>query len=123
MYDKTEKGKNFGRPPPHLVVPDPQNPGQMKNILDKNHLRILGSNIQANMNWDSHLLGGEKAILPNIRRQLGSLKTLGNKIPMTSKKLLANGLLLSKFNYLIAIWGGGHKQPLTNCSKDNECHC
>ena len=68
-----KKGRTKGDPP-HLVVPDPKNPGQMVNITDKTSIRILGSNIQSNMNWDSHLTGGDRAILP-AQEKTGILET------------------------------------------------
>ena len=36
---------------------------------------------------------------------------------MASKKLLANGLLISKFNYLIAMWGGATSNHLLTAQR------
>ena len=50
---------------------------------------------------------GRKAILPAIRKLLGSLQQMGRKLPTSSKKTIAEGLIMSKFQYLISQWGGG----------------
>ena len=92
--------------PPHLIVDNIDKPGELIKISDKKNLRILGANIQPNMGWNNHLESGPKAVLPAIRKQLGQLQMLGKQLPMHSKKSLAEGLLLSKFQYLISQWSG-----------------
>ena len=36
---------------------------------------------------------------------MGALRQLGNKIPIKCSKQLAEGLILSRFLYLIPVWG------------------
>ena len=93
--------------PPHLIVEDQSKPGEMLKITDSKCMRILGSNVQPNITWQQHLEGGKKAVLPGICRELGALKMMGQQLPRASRKILAEGLLLSKFIYLITQWGGG----------------
>ena len=88
---KQKRARTPGEPP-HLVVEDQSKPGEFLRINDSPCLRILGSNIQLN------ILG--------IRRQLGQLKMMGGQLPRHSRKILAEGLLISKFIYLITQWGG-----------------
>ena len=45
-------------------------------------------------------------MLSNLRKKLGGLKYLSRHIPMKSKLILANGLILSKILYLLPIYGG-----------------
>ena len=101
---KQKKGKTRGDP--HLVVKYPDNQDELLIIQDSSNFRLLGANLQQNMNWNQHLEKGEKAILPGIRKQLGFLKCLGGQLSFESRKLLAEGLLLSKLIYLISQWGG-----------------
>ena len=76
--DFAEKNKDSGNMPPSLVVRD----GNVNKLVqDKNYTRILGANIQLNMNWQAHLESGSKVLLPGVRRQLGSLKYIGRLIP------------------------------------------
>ena len=102
---KQKRGKTPGEPP-HLIVENQSKPGEMLRIRDSECLRILGTNIQPNISWQKHLEGGKKAVLPGIRRQLGQLKMMGRQLPRASRKILAEGLLMSKFIYLITQWGG-----------------
>ena len=97
-----KKGKTIGTPP-SLVVR--QDNGEDKEIKDAKYTRILGANIACNMLWNTHLEAGKKALLPQIRKQLGQLKHHGRMIPLSSRKMIANGLLKSKLNYLMSQWG------------------
>ena len=106
MISKKKKGRTTGDPP-HLIVKDPNKENEMMKISDSKNFRILGANFQPNMGWKNHLETGKKAVLPDIRRKLGSLSLLGKQIPLHSRKLIAEGLLMSKLTYLIAQWGGG----------------
>ena len=82
-------------------------------INDSKHFRILGTNLQQNMNWSEHLSTGPKAILPAIRRKLGALKLMGKQLPRDTRKLLADGLITSKFIYMITQWGGASQNLIT----------
>ena len=108
---KQKRGRTPGEPP-HLIVEDQSKPGELLKIKDSECLRILGSNIQLNISWQQHLEGGKKAVLPGIRRQLGQLKMMGRQLPRASRKILAEGLLISKFIYLISQWGGATENYL-----------
>ena len=99
-----KKGRNPGTPPSLLVTGDT---GEDEEVPDKGCTRILGANLQANMGWYKHLETGEKAILPQARKQLGMLKSKGKLIPMSSRLNLARGLVLSKLAYIMPLWGGG----------------
>ena len=97
-----KRGKTNGTPP-HLIVE--KEPGVLKKIENKEYTRILGANIQGNVLWSNHLETGEKALLPQVRKQLGSLKHLGGQIPASCRMKLARGLILGKMSYLMPIWG------------------
>ena len=83
--------------------------GETTTILPKKYVRLLGMNLEDNLAWNSHLLNGEKSILPALRKQLGALKhiiSLVRQIPMKSRRTLANGLIVSRIIYGITIWSG-----------------
>ena len=101
---KQKKGKTTGSPP-HLIVQT--TPGIFKRVEDNPEFILLGVNIQQNMNWQNHLEKGKKAILPNIRRLFGAMQQISNQLPRPTKKLLCEGILMSKMMYLISQWGGG----------------
>ena len=43
----------------------------------------------------------------------GALKHLGNQLPPSCRRLLANGFLISRATYLIAVWGGATPNHIT----------
>ena len=73
-----KKAKLPGVPPSLDTINEMNEPVQ---ILDSKCCRILGANLANDMTWRQHLESGPKALLPNIRKCLGSLKFLGRKIP------------------------------------------
>ena len=98
-----KKTKTPGQPPTLLTLDEL---GNQKIVKDSPSLRILGGNIQTNLSWQSHLETGNKPLLPQIRKQIGRLKHLGNLIPLRNRINLGKGLILSRFNYLQPLWGG-----------------
>ena len=113
---KQKKGRTPGDPP-HLMVEDDKNQGELIKIKDAKNFRLLGANLQGNIHWKSHLETGKRAVLPIIRKQLGSLQQLGKQLPQTTRKTLAEGMLLSKFSYLIAQWGGASSNYITSAQR------
>ena len=99
---KQKKAKTPGDPP-HLVVKT--RAGEHKVIRDAKDFRVLGATLQQNLGWTDHLERGTKATFPKIRRQLGAMKMLANQLPRGSKKLLMEGFLISKMQYLLTLWG------------------
>ena len=90
--------------PPVLI--ERERDGSEKMITSKTECRILGGTMQENMSWGAHLDWGEEALLPAARQKLGVLKHLGRTLPLRTRKMVAEGLILSKIRYLIPIWGG-----------------
>ena len=105
-----QKHCKIPREPPQLSVKNSRQ--QTEIITDSGKVRILGMNIQGNMTWNSHLETGDKPLLPKLRKNLGLLKSLGKKLPPGTRNTLATGLLLSRINYLVGVWGGGAPSSL-----------
>ena len=111
---KQKRGRINGNPPQIEVTTDS---GERKIIHDKKELRILGVNFQHNLGWKAHMETGLKATLPATRKTFGSIKQLGKMLPTDSKKLLAEGLLMSKIIYAISQWGGAGPTMLTTAQR------
>ena len=105
---KQKRGRMAGTPPELKITLEDNTE---KIIRDEKFCKILGLQIQDNLTWQVHLEAERKALLPEVRKIIGTLKNLGRRIPVGSKNILARGLVLSKLCYLISIWGGG--QPPT----------
>ena len=100
---KQMKGRAPGNPPTLTVE---KTPGIFKTLQNSKYSRILGANIEGNIQWSSHLETGGKALFPLLRKHLGLLKHKGKSIPNKSRNNLAKGLIGSRLNYLLPLWGG-----------------
>ena len=98
---KQKRGQTGGQPP-SLTVRDDN--GEDKEIVYSTYTRILGSNLQNNMLWLSHMKAGKKALLPQVCRQLRQLQHHSNQILMASRRSIVNGLVVSKMIYLMSLW-------------------
>ena len=76
-----------------------------KLLTDSSRNRFLGLNFQNNGSWEAHLTTGKRPLLPGLRQQLGMLARLKNTTTKKVKLQLVNGLILSRLNYMICIWG------------------
>ena len=90
--------------PPQLLTIDDQ--GNNKIVRASLQAKCLGGNLQSNLLWQAMLETGEDAVIPILRKKLGTLKFLGKNMPEKCRKLLANGLILGKINYLLPLYGG-----------------
>ena len=89
---------------PSLTVENEK--GELKEIKPEIYIRLLGVNLEENLSWNAHLLSGQKSLLPDLRKQLGSLKFISKEIPYTNRRILASGLIISRILYAITLWGG-----------------
>ena len=94
--------------PPIIAVLDNNNKVQI--IEAEDNIRILGMNLGYNLNWNAHLISGEKPLLSSINSKLGSLNLLKKELPRTARHILANGLIIAKLQYMIPVWGGPAKK-------------
>ena len=95
--------KSKGQPPKLSVTMDQ---GNIKELAASKECLVLGTTIHKNLQWQAHLETGEEVILPILRKIIGMLKFLSKNIPKQSKKLLAEGLILSKILYTLSLYGG-----------------
>ena len=100
---KQKRARCKGSPPELVTV---KSDGSQKIIKSLRDCILLGGTLQNNLAWAAHIDSGEEALVPETRKKLGVLKHLGRRIPEHSRRLLAEGLVLSKLRYLIPIWGG-----------------
>ena len=94
--------------PPSLSVRKPT--GEPVEIAASKSIRMLGANIDENLSWRAHFEDGEKPVISALRSKLGTLRHIGAQLPRRSCLTLTNGIILSKVNYLIQVWGGAHQK-------------
>ena len=107
MMNKQKRGRVKGNAPEIKIT---GKDGQPETLKAKKDCRLLGANLAQDLTWTAHLVTGEKPLLPEIRKQAGAIKYISREIPKRSRKTLAEGLLISRIQYLLPMWGG----PPTN---------
>ena len=95
---------------PELTVRNSK--GQMEHIGAQVYARLLGGNVGHNIGWTEHLIMGEKALLPRLRKQLGALKLLSKELPMRSKLLFGKQTNYKQGVLYDSGLGGGHEKIL-----------
>ena len=105
-----QKRPRLRQPQTYLETRKPA--GEMKMIRPQESIKLLGVNLQQNLSYNMHLEGVEGFLLPEVRRRLGALRHLCKEVPMKSRLNLANGIIMSKVVYMIALWGGTYPKNL-----------
>ena len=106
VMSKQKRGRLRGDPP-HLDIQILENGVIVdKKIENKKVCRYLGINLQENQSWEAQISTGKKAIIPAIRRQIGSLYHHRNTIPWRSRLMIANAIIIGRLTYGISLWGG-----------------
>ena len=103
LMNKQKRGRARGVPPKLNVVDERGNPKVLNAVRTG---RLLGANLTNDLTWTGHLLTGDKPLLPELRKQVGALKYLSREIALDSRKVLAEGLIVSRILYLLPMWGG-----------------
>ena len=68
--------------------------------------KLLGGWIHQDMKWSEHLLNNETSLVRSLTTRLAALKKVGKLAGFKNRKMIANGLIMSKLSYLIPLWAG-----------------
>ena len=68
--------------------------------------KLLGGYIHQDMKWNEHLQDNQDSLIKSLGSRLGALKMVGKVANFKNRKMIAEGILISKLSYLIALWGG-----------------
>ena len=74
--------------------------------------KLLGGIINENLKWTNHILLSEDSLVKKLGTRLSALKLIGKVADFKTRKMLADGLFMSKLIYLIPLWGGCEKYLL-----------
>ena len=67
--------------------------------------KLLGINIHQSMTWNHHIRDGDGSVLKQLTTRINGLKKLSSKADFKTKLTLANGIVMSKLCYGLAMWG------------------
>ena len=74
--------------------------------------KILGGYISNNYKWNEHIMGNEKSIFRTLISRINALRKIRQIAPFKTRKMIANGIVMSRLTYLIQVWGGCPKYLL-----------
>jgi hypothetical protein len=74
--------------------------------------KLLGGWINQDLKWDEHLRDNDESLMKMLNSRLGALKMISKVSSFKNRKLIADGIFMSKLTYLIALWGGCTKYLL-----------
>ena len=72
--------------------------------------KLLGCNIQNDLKWTNHMRENEDNMYKTLNKRVDAIRRISYLCDFKTRKMLANGLFMSKVIYLITIWG--------SCTKD-----
>ena len=68
--------------------------------------KLLGCWIDSSLKWSDQIRDNEENLIVSLNTRLGALKRISKVASFKNRKMLANGIFMSKLTYLIALWGG-----------------
>ena len=79
-----------------------------ETILPQSHEKMLGCNISSNFSWNHHLRDDEYSLNRQLTSRINPLRKISYSASFATRKMIANGIVLSRIIYVIQIWGGTH---------------
>ena len=76
------------------------------NITPSSGERLLGAQIHQDMKWRQHILEDENSLVKSLTMRIGALKKISAAASFKTRKMVANGIFMSKLIYLMPVWSG-----------------
>jgi hypothetical protein len=68
--------------------------------------KLLGALIHQDMKWGEHILNNDESLVRSLNTRVGALKKVSKVANFRNRKMIADGIFMSKLVYLIPLWGG-----------------
>ena len=89
-----------------------------KIIKPDDSQKLLGGVISSDLKWNKHIKDEPKlSMLKSITSRINALSKITKVSNFKNRKMLANGIVMSKICYLIQLWGGCNEFLLTLLQK------
>ena len=75
-------------------------------ILPQDHKKILGCQISSNFTWNQHLKDNEFSVHRQLTSRINALKKISYSASFQNRKMIANGIVISRIIYVIQLWSG-----------------
>ena len=97
----------------HLLVMSPSQTTDQVRIITSTGIisptsceKLLGCHISKDMAWSEHIKGNKDNLLKALNMRLGAVRKIKYLASFKNRKMIAEGMFMSKLTYLIALWGG-----------------
>ena len=68
--------------------------------------KLLGGWIHQDLKWAEHIQDNDESLIRGLTTRLSALKIIGKVATFSTRKMIADGIFISKLSYLISLWGG-----------------
>ena len=68
--------------------------------------RLLGAQVHQDMKWKEHVLENDDSLIKSLTKRAGALKKISGTASFKTRKMIANGIYMSKLIYLMPLWMG-----------------
>ena len=80
----------------------------LETILPQNHERLLGCEISSNFKWNEHIKDNELSLHRQLTSRINALQKISYAASFSTRKMIANGIVISRIIYAIQLWGGAN---------------
>ena len=70
--------------------------------------RLLGAHVHEDMRWKEHVMTNEDSLIKSLTKRQGAIKKISSVASFKSRKMIANGIFMSKLIYLMPVWDYRH---------------
>ena len=74
--------------------------------MPQEHEKLLGCQISSNFTWNEHLKDNEFSLHRQITSRINALRKISYAASFKTRKMIADGIVISRIIYVIQIWGG-----------------
>ena len=82
-------------------------------IQSKSEERLLGANISNDLCWNTHIRESKGSLMSSLTSRINALSKVCQYSNFMNRKMVANGIVMSYFMYLIPLYGGCSEYLLT----------
>ena len=78
----------------------------LERIHPQDNEKLLGCQISSNFTWNEHLRDSEFSLHRQLTSRINALRKISFSASFATRKMIANGIFLSRIIYVIQLWGG-----------------
>ena len=68
--------------------------------------KLLGGFVSNNLKWNEHIRDNRKSLFNQLNSRINALNKVSSILSFKTRKMIANGIVISPLIYLIQLWGG-----------------